>query len=248
LAAVLSAGCGPRQVEQTDIVAITLETADGYAVRASLYRVSNPNTPGLIFVHMLGASRQDWDAFARRAQREGIMSIAFDMRGHGESTKRGNDRVSYRSFAPADWSNVVQDVSAAKKALLEAGADPENIAAVGASIGANLALTYAAGDEQIQALVLLSPGIEYHGVKALTAIDAYGNRPILLMTATGDAYSAQSCIALRAAARGQCEIREYDGGAHGTDLLDSHTQCGEQILLWLRPIIGTSTGERVQTP
>lgn len=241
VAAILTVGCAPRPADSRDILRLTLETDDGFAIAASLYRVPNPRPPGLILVHMLGRDRRDWDSFARRAQQEGIMSIAFDMRGHGESTRRGDARVSYTSFSPSDWMKVVYDFSAAKKALLDAQADQENLAAAGASIGANLALTYAAGDEEIQAVILLSPGLDYHGVQAATAMKAYGNRPVLLMTASGDAYSAQSCVDLRAAAVGQCEIREYDGGAHGTDLLDAHAQCGEQILLWLRPIIGVAT-------
>lgn len=240
-AAILAVGCAPRPADSSNILRLTLETEDGFTIVASLYRVPSPRPPGLILAHMLGRDRRDWDAFARRAQQEGIMSIAFDLRGHGESTRQGDAQVSYKSFSPSDWMKVVNDFAAAKKALLDANVDQANIAAAGASIGANLALTYAAGDEAIQAVVLLSPGLDYHGVRPATAIEAYGNRPVLLMTATGDAYSAQSCVELRATALGQCEIREYDGGAHGTDLLDAHAQCGEQILLWLRPIIGVAT-------
>ena len=87
-------------------------------------------------------------------------------------------------------------------------------------------------------MVLLSPGLDYHGVSTEDAIQAYGKRPMLLMTASGDAYSAQSCAKLKPLAAGHCELREYDGAAHGTDLFDAHETCTGQVFLWLSAIIG----------
>jgi hypothetical protein len=48
---------------------------------------------------------------------------------------------------------------------------------------------------------------------------------------------------MKAEAIGHCEIREYDGAAHGTDVFDSAPLSIEQIVLWLKPIIGPKSVE-----
>jgi alpha-beta hydrolase superfamily lysophospholipase len=187
---------------------------------------------------MLGSDRSQWDAFARRAQREGYASIAIDLRGHGDSLPPSGSEVSYKSFETADWLGALQDIDAAKAALLQHGADPENLAVVGASIGANLALRYAVAHQDIQAVVMLSPGLDYRGIQTEPDVLAYGKRPSLMLTTTGDSYSATSCTTLKALSPGFCELREYGGATHGTDILDAEQASTDQIFLWLSHIIG----------
>jgi dienelactone hydrolase len=217
---------------------IAFTTSDGYTIAATLYTVDRPKPAGLILVPMLGASRDRWQSFARPAQAEGYLALAIDMRGHGDSTTRNGEKTSYKSFATDDWLGVVNDIAAAKQALLDAGADPDNIAVAGASIGANLALRYATIDPTIQAVVLLSPGKDYHGVTVEDAMAKLDQRPVLLMDSIGDSYSADTANALKTIAKGHCELHEYPGAAHGTDLLDTNENATGQILLWLSAIIG----------
>ncbi|GAF94424.1 unnamed protein product, partial [marine sediment metagenome] len=205
---------------------------------ATLYAAREPQGPGLILLHELGGNRHRWEPFAVRAQRAGYHCLAIDLRGHGESTTQHVRRLTYRNFTRDDWLAVRQDIDAAKHALLDQGADPDNLALVGASIGANLALHYAVDNYDIQAVVLVSPGLDYKGVKTETEIAAYGKRPVLLMSAEGDAYATASCAALNNAAVGLCELRQYPGAAHGADLFAASTSATEQVFLWLVPIIG----------
>jgi hypothetical protein len=90
------------------------------------------------------------------------------------------------------------------------------------------------------AVVLLSPGLDYKGVQAEGPMRNLARRPVLLMTSRGDSYSASSCDTLEKAGSGLCELREYDGAAHGTALFDLSPTAVEQILLWLHPIIGST--------
>lgn len=84
------------------------------------------------------------------------------MRGHGKSV---NQNGTFQSFTPNDFNKMKLDVKAAKQFLVtQKGINPKNIAIVGASIGANVALKYAAVDPSIKAVVLLSPGLHYKGV------------------------------------------------------------------------------------
>lgn len=88
----------------------------------------------------------------------GFSVIAIDLRGHGAS--EGN----WRSFSPREFNAVVLDVKAAKDYLISRGVKPGRMGIVGASIGANIALRYAAEDGEIKTVVLLSPGLNYRGV------------------------------------------------------------------------------------
>lgn len=226
--------CGGRKAaDLPEPSSLTLSTSDGFELAATLYKPLRPSPPALILVHMLGSKRAAWDYLARRAQQLGFMALTFDMRGHGESAAKG----SYKNFTTQDWAGVLNDIDAAKKSLLENGADPQDIMLVGASIGANLALAYAVDHNDIPAVVMVSPGLDYKGVQAQPAVVAYGKRPLLLMTAEGDSYSATSCGALDKAAQGLCEVRHYSGSAHGTALFDVSDSALEQVFLWLAPIV-----------
>jgi dienelactone hydrolase len=216
---------------------VTITTSDGVSLAATLYPAP-PKSPGLVLVHALGSNRQAWDSLARKAQQHGYAAIAFDLRGHGQSTAKNGSQISYHTFNTDDWLGVLKDIDAAKTCLLANGADPENTVVIGASIGANLALHYAVLHQDIPAVVMISTGLDYKGIATRQAIVDLGQRPVLLMTSTGDSYSAESCNTLKSLAPGHCELREYAGTAHGTDLLDTSSTAIEQIFIWLQPIIG----------
>jgi len=225
--------CSPEPASPSSAAGelVAIRTSDGLSLGATLY-AAEPGAPGLVLVHALGSNRQTWDRFAQQANREGYAVIAFDMRGHGKNNG------SYRSFTTQDWLDVLTDIDAARAFLLNKGADNENTAVVGASIGANLALRYAVDNPDIPAVVMISPGLDYRGVTTSDQLPRLGQRPVLLMTSIGDAYSASSSTALKKLAPGLCELREYPGTAHGTDLLDATPTATDQIFVWLKPIIG----------
>lgn len=225
---------------------IAFATSDGYTIAGTLYTVPKPKPAGLILVPMLGTTRDRWRPFAAKAQAQGFESLAIDMRGHGDSKQQNGASTSYKSFTTEQWLGVVNDIAAAKQALLDAGADADNIAIVGASIGANLALRYGETDPSIQAMVLISPGKDYHGVTTEQSIAAVGKRPVLLLTSSGDSYSAETCTALKPLAVGHCELHEYPGAAHGTDLLDTNENAPGQVLMWLNAIIGPDAAKANQ--
>lgn len=216
----------------------TLTASDGSRIAATYYPAPAPGAAGLVLLHMLGSTRSQWDAFARHAQHEGYACIAIDLRGHGNSLGPGGEAISYKSFDTQDWLDAMQDIDAAKTALVRHGADPDNLAIAGANIGASLALRYAASHEDIQAVVMLSPGLDYQGIAIEQDMAAYGKRPSLMMTTTGDSYSTTSAVTLKAIAPGFCELREYGGSAHGVDILDAEPPSTGQIFLWLKHIVG----------
>ncbi len=213
---------------------IAFENSQRGLVHATVYTPSATPAPGLILLHQAGASRESWAPFARMARANGYCAIAIDLRGHGASAGAANPSA----FTADDWLAILGDIPAAKEQLIKAGADPNKIAIAGASIGANLAMRYAATDPQIQAIVLLSPGEEINGVSIVQTIQTYTSRPILLMAAQTDGYSARSAKKLDDLAAEYSELRLYPGAAHGTDLLDAVPVAAEQVLMWLDHILG----------
>ena len=187
-------------------------TEDSVLIHATLYNGSGKGV--LILVHQLNKDRSTWDAFARYAQEKGYSSLAIDMRGHGEN------KGSWKSFSNADFANIVLDVKAAKLFLSARGYPTDHLVIIGASIGANAALRYAA-DQNVLGLFLLSPGIEYRGVKTDDAIVKYGQRFVEIAVSDGDTYSAQSAEQLDDIAKNpKLQIRSFEGDAHGTDMLN----------------------------
>lgn len=232
-------GCrAARSPERT----ITFTGASGANVHATIYSPPAKSGPGLILLHQAGSSRESWTAFAQMARADGYFSIAIDLRGHGASASNGDANPS--TFTADDWLAILGDIPAAKAELVKAGADPKQIALVGASMGANLAMRYAPTDPQIQAIVLLSPGEEYNGVAIVNTVQSYQSRPILLMAAQRDGYAARSAKKLDDLAQEYTELRLYPGAAHGTDLLAEVPVAGEQVLMWLDHILGHTPPDR----
>lgn len=238
-AAMLMAACRPQPPAaplQPEV--ITFESKDGGILRASLYRPASPQPPGLILVPTRNSSREAWSMFAQTAQEAGYLCLAVDLRGQGESLPPRGQPSSQRDFSTEDWKRALYDIAAAREAILACGAHPDNLAIVGAGLGANLALQYAVADPAMQAVVMVSPGLDYQGIQTDKAIIALANRPVLLMASKGDSYAAGSCARLKALAPSFSELREYEGAAHGVDLLSGNSLAAEQILLWLKAIIG----------
>ncbi|PCJ63197.1 MAG: hypothetical protein COA73_05455 [Candidatus Hydrogenedentota bacterium] len=236
----LQAGC-KRTPELTGLPPeeVLLETSDGFSLPGDLYVPdSDVPPPGLILLHMYNSDKTAWKQFARYAQEEGFLCVAYDMRGHGRShSENWKAKSSGDPWRDEDVLDALDDIRYAKNLLVARGADPENLFVVGASIGANLGLAYANGDPDIQGIVMLSPGLIYKNLAIGSTITEIGDRPLLFISAEGDSYAASSSATLKDKASGYSELRTYKGSAHGTDLLDAHSTATPQILQWLAPII-----------
>jgi alpha-beta hydrolase superfamily lysophospholipase len=211
-----------------------LTTGDGVELRAQVTAATKPGGKGLVLLHMLGRQSDDWRAFADAAAARGYTSVAVDLRGHGKSTATASgNKLVWQRFSDADFRGAVNDVRAAYEHLLtQRGLDKEKIAVVGASIGANLALNFAAVERgKVAAAVLLSPGANYKGVDTTQAVKGYAG-PLLIYSAPGDGYSFRSSQTLAEAAA-KAELRQFPGSAHGTRAFDADAKYIEQILDWL---------------
>ena len=196
---------------------VTIRADDGVTVGAAYYDPGRRPAPGILLLHMLRRSHADWDAAASRLSDAGFAVLSLDFRG-------GDDVAGF-----------ARDVKAAKAFLRER---PEvagsSIGIAGASLGANLALLAAADDPGVMSLALLSPGLEYKGLRTEAAMKKYGSRSALFLGSTQDPYAGRSIRALIAIGPGTREVRLTDAVAHGTALLTRDPDLIGVLVDWFR--------------
>lgn len=204
---------------------VTLTTSDQYQVAALYWAPKKPNAPGVILLHMRGATKESWGDFGSKLVDEGYAAIAIDLRGHGQTKNPKGQSIPLITLKQQDYQYMLRDIEAAHNYLDEqADVDGNRIAIVGASIGANLAIMYASNDKRVRTVVALSPGLDYFGLKPMDYLKGYGKRALYLIASKGDKYSNESCQALAAAATESDPVsyRPFDGKDHGTNLLKAH--------------------------
>ncbi len=185
----------------------------------------------IILLHILPGDRRDFNEFAELLWQNGYNVLNIDERGHGESEAWAGEMGSWQEFTQADYDKMIYDVEAATEWLKARISDTE-IAVVGASIGANLAFLYGA-KVQPKIIVALSPGIDYHGIKAEIASRNF-RKNLLIATSRDDAYSFESSEKLfEISAAAKKEIIKYEDAGHGTRMFFSEPELKQRILDFL---------------
>jgi pimeloyl-ACP methyl ester carboxylesterase len=178
----------------------------------------------VVLVHMLQRSRRDWDLLASRLAAGGIGALTFDLRGHGESLGSAEDHEA-----------MVRDVKAARRYLgTRLDVDPGRIGLAGASLGASLAALAAAEDATFRSLALLSPSLDYRGLRIEAATRKLGSRPVLLVASDEDAYAMRSARELQKDAVRSRELIILTSAGHGTIMLTRSPDLGFTLLDWFR--------------
>ncbi len=132
---------------------LSLAASGGVRLEAS---VAGAGSPGLLLAHGFGQTRQAWLGTQRRLSECGRASLAWDLRGHGQSG-RNPAGLPYRG------EQFVDDV------VLAAGALGPGPVLVGASMGGLTGLMAQARDRTFSALVLvdITPRWEASGVERI---------------------------------------------------------------------------------
>jgi dienelactone hydrolase len=228
--AVAQAETVTRTVVTGDVV---LDTEDGAKIYGTYYPGAKDD-PGVILLHMLRRDRKDWASFAATLQLSNMNVLAIDLRGHGQSTKMADGSpLSLAGFTDGNFIGMELDIMAAVDYLLKQGADPKRIAVVGASIGANVGLAYAANHHSvIKAVALLSPGLKYRGVETETPMGTYEG-PVFLSAARNDTYSASSVEKLAKIRPDRCTKNMIPGTSHGTNMISQSRMLYEDLRTWI---------------
>jgi dienelactone hydrolase len=171
---------------------VTFETDDKLPITiVGTYTPPRPDeksrrAPAVILLHMYGEERTTFDPLVPSLHEAGFAVLAIDLRGHGESVEPASlklkDKAEERD--PRLFRDMVKDVEAAHRWLTRRSeVDPARVVIVGASVGASIALDYAARDKSVDGLVLLTPGLDYLDLDSKVSARKVRNRPLLMLAA-----------------------------------------------------------------
>lgn len=217
---------------------VTITTKDGVQIVGDYYPAGAENAPAVLLLHMMPSTRKSWVDFSEKLNEVGMSALAIDLRGHGDSLNKSDGTyLNYKNFSNAEHQWSMYDVEAAVDFLKQKGA--EKIFVIGASIGANLALQYAAEHSDIRAAVLLSPGLDYRGI--LTADlppQLRAGQAAYYAASSEDSYSADSVRTLyqKTPEAVKKEEKIFDNAGHGTDMFTHEPDFEGQIISWLKTL------------
>lgn len=210
---------------------ITLTRAD--ANLTADFHPAQGDAPVILLLHMLNSNRAAWQPLIPDLLGAGYALLNIDMRGHGDSS------------GAQDWDEIINDVAGWVGWLGENEHIGESdLAIIGGSIGANVALISCAQLEQCRGAIALSPGLDYRGVKPEAAlVDGLADRMALLVAAQADRASATAIRQMFLNAKGDVSARMFRGRAHGTRLFDSaYDSVSRLILGWLADLFASDNG------
>lgn len=209
---------------------VTFRAADGRPLTGLLFEASERPAPAVVLAPMLGRPKEDWEAVAEQLAAANIHALAIDLPG---------------TALPADAADLQrwhEPIVAAAAYLASRSGDvrPGAIGAAGGSLGASLTVLAAAADPAIASIALVSPALDYRGVRIELPFAQYGARPALLMASIHDPYAARSVRVLAQDAGGVREVRWSSVAAHGTALLARDADLVRQLVEWFQRTLGVA--------
>lgn len=220
---------------------ITIKTLDGISIVGLWNKPAGART-AVLLLHMMPATKESWDPLVKALSKAGVASLAIDLRGHGESTSQetppsGPDHreLDYQTFTDTQHQASRLDVDAALNFLKTRGFTESAIRVAGASIGANLTVDCLDRYAGIPRGVLLSPGMDYRGMKCEQAVRGLdGGQKIWIVAGKGDEYSAHSSEKMAALKPDAVKLSLFDGGEHGTNLFKPYPNLIKEITEYLQ--------------
>lgn len=219
----------------------TVTTTDNKTISGSFYFTETNkyvSQPIVILIHQFNQSRQQWkSSFIDSLLSAGFKVIAFDIRGHGSSDKQNGGLESILM----DPEQAPKDITAINEwAKNHSGVDSAKIAAIGTSIGGNIAL-YAALNLGIKVSIAVS-----NGKSTFEAFTGYNElmmgRPyfpkmknVLLISSSkdGDHEAGQKWI-YENFCEDPKEMKVYDSQKHGKFLIEEQTDLEFLMINWLK--------------
>lgn len=212
-----------------------MTTTDHTRLMADVYAAPGETAhPCVILLHQLGRTSADMMPLVEPLRAEGFTVVNLDMRGHGSSDSRlTGGKFPYTKFTNADWEQLPNDLRVVIRNMVTVpNIDVQKFALIGASIGANASIIQARLASNVEAVVLLSPGLDFHGLKPDESMAKY-HRPVLLVAAKDDQYSADSALKLSKMST-KASLDLLPNGGHGSQMFAAHPELPKQIASWLK--------------
>ncbi len=208
---------------------ISFQTKDGVKIIGDFYSAKSEKS--ILLLHILSGDRRNFSEFAEFLGQNNYNVLNIDERGHGDSEAWAGEAGSWQEFVQADYDKMIYDAEAAAE-WLKNKIPKTKFALIGGSIGANVAMIFGA-KHQPNALVALSPGIDYHGVKTEIASRNY-RQNLLLAASHDDIYAFESSEKLFEISKASYkEFIQYENAGHGTRMLATESELKQRILDFL---------------
>ena len=204
---------------------LKIKMADGLDIVATFYPTTGTDkAPVVLLLHQFEGDRGQWDPIIPDLTGHNYNVLAIDLRGFGNTG------------GTADWKLAVTDGLALMGWLRnQSSVDPDRVAVIGASIGADLALKVCAADTDCHTAIALSPGLSFPDGMTTDTVKNMTNKAILLIAAQLDRVSSSAVKLLTDVAPVDLTIMSKLYASvrnHGVELL-THPDVSPLILQWL---------------
>jgi len=177
---------------------VRVTTSDKLRIAGTFYapKSKTGNSPAALLVHDAGADKSQLADVAEYLQKKGFGVLTLDLRGHGKSvTEDVNWAASDEDAQGRMWSLTVRDLKAGAAFLSDKkGIHASNLTVVGIGAGSSLAVRHAVKDENVRAVVLISPQSENFGFNLIASTGDLAGLPTLIMSAKDDRQNATRLV------------------------------------------------------
>jgi dienelactone hydrolase len=236
-AALIAAAWLSGALRAAEPAQVSFAARDGQQVTGALFLPDRKPAPAVILLPMMTRTHVDWDVTAARLAEAGIAALAIDFRRGG--APRTDPSADPAAEPIGDCADLALDVEAAH-AFLAARADiaAGRIGIGGASIGANVAAIVAAEIPAVRSIALLSPSLEYRGLRVEAPMRKFAHRPAFIIVSDDDPYAMRSGKAIATYGDGHRDLRVVSGAGHGTVMLTRQPDLIAALVDWfLRTLV-----------
>ena len=179
----------PEQIPPPSKHMFQTKTSDGVTISGSYAPAAASDKPTVVLIQDETGDRDAFNDFSSQLGKQGYGILTYDNRGKGKSTQKRNPKGNREWLWKNDgegYRKMVGDLGEVLKAYKkETGVEDNQIVLVGAGLGANIAINYAAQNPDLGGTVLLSLKAENKGIDSREAMDGYieQGRPVLMVYA-----------------------------------------------------------------
>lgn len=208
---------------------IEFVTRDKFILAGDLYLANEPsNKPLVVCLHSFSMNAQVWKEMAENLRLKGYNVLAMDLRGHGRSVYNENLKLKSRFYYKQDtWQKLPKDTIDAIK-YVKANypkINCDDVIIMGADLGANAGAIAAMSMKKVpQKMILISPMIEFKGLRMPVRTNKFYDTKILMVLAKTDR------ILINFDTKTPPVIKRYQIGGPGNQLIRANKDAYNDIV------------------